>query len=319
MKEILYALILSLAVLILPPDTQAAQRFSIATGGTSGIYFPIGGAMAKAASKSGALQVTLESSNASVANINLITKTEIEMGFVQNDVTYWAYHGQNMFSQPLKNLRTVLALYPEHVHLVASKESGIKSIMDLRGKRVSVGAPGSGFEADARAVLEVAGITYNDLKADRVDIASAVNRFKDNLLDAAFFVTGYPAPGPMEIATSRAISLISMDKAFMEKLIKAYPFFVAHSIPGGTYQGVDTATETPAVLALLVTHDKMPDDAIYAFLKGVFDNLPEVHASHAKAREITLQNALDGLTAPLHPGAVKFFKEKGLTIPAIAQ
>jgi len=316
-KGMLYALIFSFVLLIQIPEAQSAQkRLSIATGGTSGIYFPIGGAIAKAVSKAGDIQATAESSNASIANVNLITKMEIELGFVQNDVTFWAYHGENMFEKPLTNLRTVVALYPEHIHLVAAKDSGINSIADLRGKRVNVGAPGSGYEADARSILRVAGMTFDDLKASRLDIAGAVARFKDHQIDAAFFVTGYPAPGPMDMATSRPITLVNFDKEFMDKLIEAYPYFIPSVIPGGTYQGIDADTATPAVMALLVTHDQMPEETIYAFLKNLFDNVAEVQGSHAKAREISLENALNGVAAaPLHPGAVRFYKERGLTFP----
>ena len=317
MKGIFFALVMTIAVLGQTPDAQCAERFSIATGGTSGIYFPIGGAIAKAASKTGELQATAESSNASIANINNVAQKEIEMAFAQQDVTYWAYNGQNMFEKPLSNVRTIMALYPEHVHLVVTVDSGIKTFADLKGKRVNVGSPGSGYEADSKAVLDVAGMTFSDVSLNRMDIASAVSRFKDGQLDAAFFVTGYPAPGPMDIATSRAIKLLDYDKAFMDKLIAKYPFFVASTIPGGTYDGTPETVNTPAVMALIVTHDGVSEDTVYKFLTNVFNNLPEIHASHAKAKDITLENAMDGVVAaPLHPGAAKFFKEKGLTFPA---
>ena len=316
-KGIFLALFFSLAALCQAPEAQSAQkRFSIATGNTAGVYFPIGGAVAKAVSKSGELQVTAEAANASIANVNLLSRHEIEMAFVQNDVTFWAFNGQNMFEKPLPNLRTVMALYPEHVHWVVTKASGINSIDDLRGKRINVGAPGSGFEAGARSILQVAGMTFDDLRANRLDASGAASRFKDNQLDAAIFVIGYPAPAPMDIAISRPISLLNFEKEFMDKLVAAHPFFVPSVIPGGTYQGVDKDTTTPAVMALIVTHDRMPEDTVYIFLKNLFDNLPEVQAAHAKAREITLETALDGMSAaPLHPGAIKFFKEKGLTFP----
>jgi TRAP transporter TAXI family solute receptor len=316
-KGILCALLFSLVLLFQAPEAQSAQtRFSIATGGTAGVYFPIGGAIAKAVSKTGALQVTAESSNASVANVNLLSRYEIEMAFVQNDVTFWAYNGQNMFEKPLPNLRTVMALYPEHVHWVISKTSDIKSIGDLRGKRVNVGPPGSGYEAGARSILQVAGMTFDDLRANRLDNSGATARFKDTQLAAALFVLGYPAPAPMDIATSRPITLLDFDEEFMAKLTATHPFFVPSIIPSGTYQGIDKDTVTPAVMAIIVTHDKMPEQTVYTFLANLFDNLEEVQAAHAKAREITLENALGGVgAAPMHPGAVKFFKEKGLSLP----
>lgn len=316
-KGILCTLLFSLVFLFHAPDAQAAQqRLSIATGGTGGVYFPVGGAIARAVSKTGELQVTAESSNASVANINLLGQREIELAFAQQDVTYWAFNGHNMFNNPMPNIRTVMALYPEHVHLVVGRDSGINTLEDLRGKRVSVGAPGSGFEADSRAILEVAGMTFNDIRANRLDGASTVSRFKDGQLDAAFFVIGYPAPGPMDIATSRPINLVNFDKDFMDKLVAAHPFFVPSVIPGGTYHGIDKDTATPAVMALIVTHDQMPEETIYTFLTNLFNNLPEIQAAHSKAQSITLETAMDGVVAaPLHPGAARFFKEKGLTFP----
>ena len=317
-KGMLCALIFSLVALIQAPEAESAQkRLSILTGGTAGIYFPIGGAMAKAVSKAGDLQATAESSNASVFNVNLLSKYEAEMAFVQNDVTAWAFKGEHMFDKPMPNLRTVVSIYPEHVHLVTAKDSGIKSLADLKGKRVSVGPPNSGYEADARILLQLAGMSFNDFNTSRLSAADSAARYKDNQIDAAFMTIGYPAPAPMDMNTSKPISLVHFDKAFLDKLVATHPYFVASIIPAGTYQGVDTDTPCPAVMALIVTHDKMSDDTVYAFLKNLFDNLPDVHISHAKAKELSLENALRGIAAaPLHPGAAKFYKEKGLTLPA---
>ena len=316
MKRTLRALTLIVSVLAFASFAQAADRISIATGGTAGTYFPLGGALAQAASKSGALKATAETSNASVANINLIGARDIEMALVQNDVAFWAMNGMNMFNgKPVKNMMAVLALYPEEVQLVITKKSGIKTINDLKGKRVSVGAPGSGTEADVQAIFQVAGLTYKDLgAADRLDYATTASRFKDEQIDAGFLVTGYPSPAIMDIATTKDITLLSFDKDFLAKLNKAYPYFVPATIPAGTYNGIDTPIAVPAVMGIVVTHDKMSDKVVYEFLKGVFDNLPDVHAAHAKGKNITLESALNGLTVPLHPGAAKFYKEKGLKV-----
>ncbi|MDR1489405.1 MAG: TAXI family TRAP transporter solute-binding subunit [Desulfovibrio sp.] len=310
-------LALAFSLLCLTSGALAAERLSLATGGTAGTYFPIGGAIANAVSKGGVVQATAETSNASVANINLVGKGEIETAIVQNDVTFWAYNGQNMFeNKPVKNLRAVLALYPEHVHLVVSKASKIAKLSDLRGKRVSVGAPGSGVEANVKAILQAADMTYKDLgEAGRMDFASTANRFKDEQVDAAFLTTGYPSPAIMDIAATKEITLVSMDRAFLDKLHKIHPYFVPDKIPAGTYRGVDKDAATPAVMAIIVAHDKVSEKVIYEFLKGIFDNLSDVQASHAKAKEISLDKALSGLTVPLHPGAVKYYKEKGVKLP----
>ena len=308
--------LLFLAVLTLAATPAfAAKRVSLATGGTAGTYFPVGGALAGAASKSGAIKVTAETANASVANINLLSTKDIELAMVQNDVSYWAFNGEQMFKdKPVKSLRAVLSIYPEDVHLVVTRASGIKNIGDIKGKRVSVGAPGSGTEADVQAIFQVLGLTYNDMKVDRLDYTGTANRFKDEQIDAGFLVTGFPSPAVMDIATTKDITLVNFDKDFLAKLQKAFPYFVPHVIPKGTYNKIDEDINTPAVMAMIVAHDKVSDDVVYEFLKGVFNNLDDVHKAHAKAKDISLKTALDGLTVPMHPGAVKFYKEKGLAV-----
>jgi TRAP transporter TAXI family solute receptor len=296
---------------------QAKDYVSIATGGTSGTYYPIGGAIAQAASKSGALQATAETGNASVANLNLIGKGEIEIGFAQNDTSFWAYNGQHMFKAPMKNLRTVAALYPEHVQVIIAGGSNIAAIGDLKGKRVSVGAAGSGVEADVRAIFEVAKLTYGDMKVDHLDFGATTNRFKDNQIDVGFVVAGFPTASIMDLTTTKDVSLLSFSEDFLAQLNKAHPYFVASTIPGKTYRGIDQDTRTPAVVAMLVTHDKVPENVIYEFVKNMYENLDTIHASHATAKQITLESALKGVTLPVHPGAAKYYKEKGVAIPEI--
>jgi TRAP transporter TAXI family solute receptor len=315
-RKQLFVIALALTALLASAGLAlAAKSFvSIATGGTAGTYFPIGGAIAQAVSKAGALQATAETGNASVANINLIAKGDIEIAFVQNDIAYWAFKGEQMFKQPLANVRAVAALYPEHIQIILAKNAGINKIEDMKGKRVGVGAPGSGTEGDAKAIMTLAGLQNSDMKVDFLDFGQTTTRFKDNQIDAGFVVAGYPTASVMDLALTKDIALLSFDDAFLDKLSKAHPYFVASHIPGKTYRGVDNDVKTPAVMAILVTHDKVSEDVIYNFTKGLFDNITDVQISHAKAKEITLKTALDGLTVPLHPGAAKYFKEKGLSV-----
>ena len=296
---------------------QAVDYVSIATGGTSGTYYPIGGAIAQAASKGGAIQATAETGNASVANLNLIGKGEIEVGFAQNDTAFWAYNGQQMFKSPMKNLRTVAALYPEHVQVIIAKDAKIVGIDDLKGKRVSVGAAGSGVEADVRAIFDVAKLTYGDMKIDHLDFGATTNRFKDNQIDVGFVVAGFPTASIMDLTTTKDVGLLSFSDDFLAQLNKTHPYFVASVIPAKTYRGIDQDTKTPAVVAMLVTHDKVPENVIYEFVKNMFENLETIHASHATAKQITLDKALDGVTVPVHPGAAKYYKEKGIAVPDI--
>lgn len=317
MKLKLHLSLLACAVYLFAftPFVQAKEFLSIATGGTSGTYYPIGGAIAKAVSKSGVLQVTAETGNASVANINLVSKGEIEIAFAQNDISYWAFKGTQMFKTPLGNLRAVAALYPEHVQLITLKDSNIKTIEDLKGKRVSVGAPGSGVEADVQAIFQVAGLTYKDMKVDYLDFGATTSRFKDNQIDAGFVVAGYPTASIMDLATTKPITLLNFDEAFLTKLSKEHPYFVPSTIPAGTYTGIDTVINTPAVMAILITNADVSEETIYEFTKELYANITDVHIAHAMAKDIKLQTALEGLTIPLHPGAAKFYKEKGMKLP----
>ncbi|MDR3331514.1 MAG: TAXI family TRAP transporter solute-binding subunit [Synergistaceae bacterium] len=314
-RRILTVIALAVAAVVVCGTAFAADVFlSIATGGTSGTYYPIGGAIAQAVSKGSGIQATAETGNASIANLNLVGNGDIEVAFVQNDTAFWAYTGKLMFKSPLKNLRAIASLYPEHIQLIITKDSAVKTLEDLKGKRIGVGAPGSGTEGDVRAIFQVAGLKYGDMKVDFLDFGATTSRFKDNQIDAGFVVSGYPTASVMDLATTKDITLLSFDPAFLEKLKQEHPYFVPSSIPAGTYRGVDNEIITPAVIAILVTHEDVPEDIIYNFTKAMFTNIDDIHASHAKGREISLETALEGLTVPLHPGAAKFYKESGLKV-----
>lgn len=314
-KGIIVTFMALLAALAVTTVAAAAPTYmSVATGGTSGTYYVVGGAIASAITKGGKIQCTAETGNASVANLNLVATEGIEIAFVQNDIAYWAYNGELMFQgKPAKNIRAVASLYPEHIQAVVTKESGIKSIADLKGKRVGIGAPGSGVEGDVQAIFKVAGLTYDDLaKADFLDFAATTSRFKDNQIDAGFVVAGYPTASIMDLTTTKDVTLLSFDDEMLATLQKEYPFFVPSTVPANTYSGITTETKTPAVMAILITNDSVPDEQIYEFLTAMYGNLTDIAAVHAKGKEITLEGALNGLTCPLHPGAEKFFKEKGI-------
>ncbi|MCL2147335.1 MAG: TAXI family TRAP transporter solute-binding subunit, partial [Synergistaceae bacterium] len=290
-----------------------AVSIYIATGGTAGTYYPVGNAIAEAVSKNTNLQVCAGSSINPGAHLILVAAGEYEMAFFSADVTAWAFNGEIMFEgNPLKNIRAVAALYPETLHIIA--KPGIKDINQLIGKRVAVGAPGSGTEGDARTLLNSIGLTYYDMKAELMDFGGFIKYFKDDKVDAGFVVAGVPTSAIMDLATTEEISLINFDRETMDKIIAANPYFVPNVIPAGTYRGIYEDVITPAVMALLITNEDMPEDVIYNFCKGMFENIDEVQNSHPMARYISLENALHGITAPLHPGAAKFYKEMGLDV-----
>lgn len=298
---------------------QAKTFVSIATGGTGGTYYPIGGGIADVVSRYAKdVQATAETGNASVANLNLIGTHSIEFALVQNDTAWWAAKGEIMFEKAYPNVRAVATLYPETNHLITMRKANIKTIHDLKGKRISVGAPGSGTEADMRCLLEIAGLDYPDMKkVDFLDFNNTVDRMKDGQLDAGFVVAGWPVAAIMDLATTHDVDLVSFDDEFLAKLQKKYPFFVKDVVPAGTYRGIDHDVAAPAVMAMIVVDADVPEEVVYQFTKAMWDHIDEIQRTHAKAQLITLETAFDGLPVPLHDGAARYYKEIGLKIPEI--
>jgi len=296
----------------------AAKTFiSIATGGTGGTYYPLGGGIAEIITRIVPdFQVTSETGNASAANIMLIGTRQVEMALVQNDVAYWASRGILPFREKVENIRAVASLYPEHLHCITLKDSGINDIMDIRGKRVSVGAPESGVLGDVAAVLKAAGLKYSDMSTDFLDFNSTTRRFKEGQLDVGFVVAGYPTSSITDLAATHEIDLVNFNEDFMTVLLAEHPFFVKGVIPAGTYQGIDRSVQTPAVLAMLVCDAALPQDVVYRFTRALWENVSDLQKVHEKAKYITLDTAMDGISVPVHPGAAQFYAEKGMTVPA---
>ncbi|MEA3284742.1 MAG: TAXI family TRAP transporter solute-binding subunit [Synergistota bacterium] len=317
MRKFLTALMVVGVLVMSVAGAASAKTFvSLATGGTGGTYYPVGGGLADLISRHlPDVQMTGETGNASVANLNLIGTHEIEMAFVQNDVAYWAYNGERMFKTPYKNIRLVASLYPEHIQCITLKGSGVKDIMDIKGKRVSVGAPGSGVQGDVSAILQVAGIKYADMNTDFLDFNNTTQRFKDGQLDVGFVTAGYPTSSIMDLATLHDIDLVSFSDEFMAELTETFSYFVKSSIPAGTYNGVDHDTPTPAVMAMWVCDADLPEDLIYRITKTFWENVEEMHKVHSKCKLFTLDTATAGASVPVHPGAAKFYKEAGISVP----
>ena len=307
-----------LLVSFIATGAWAAKTFiSIATGGTGGTYYPLGGGIAEIITrKVPDFQVTSETGNASAANIMLIGTRQVEMALVQNDVAYWASRGILPFREKVENIRAVASLYPEHLHCISLKGSGIDDIMDIREKRVSVGAPGSGVLGDVAAVLKAAGLKYADMSTDFLDFNSTTRRFKEGQLDVGFVVAGYPTSSITDLAATHDIDLVNFNDDFMAVLLAEHPFFVKGLIPAGTYQGIDRSVQTPAVLAMLVCDAALPQDVVYRFTRALWENVSDLQKVHEKAKYITLDTAMDGISVPVHPGAAQFYAEKGMTVPA---
>jgi hypothetical protein len=308
MKRLLVAAIALLVIV-----TQAATFLTIATGGTAGTYYPLGAGMADIWNKNiKGMNAMVQSTGASVANINLLRNKEVDLIFVQNDVAFYAYNGVELFKEPFPQLRGLATLYPETVQIVALADRGINSVYDLKGKRVAVGAAGSGTEVNARQILAAAGITYNDIKVQYLSFAEAASNLKDGNIDAAFVTAGHPTAAIVDLAAVRKIVLVPVADEIIRSLQKDYPFYVKIVVPAGTYKGVDTDAVTVAVKAMLAVRAEMPEDLAYQLLKTMYANQKRLIEAHAKGELIIPETGKEGMSIPLHPGAEKFFKEMGL-------
>ena len=216
------------------------QFINIATGGTAGTYYPIGGAIAEVLNKNG-MNASAQSTGASVANINMLKDKQVELAIVQNDITYYAVNGKEMFEEggKIENLSAIASLYPETCQFIVMDSSGIKSINDLKGKRVAVGAAGSGAEANARQILAAYGITYDDVEEQFLSFAEGAYALKDGTVDAAFVTAGYPTASVQDISSQNKIRILPIDDEHVKKLSDKYPFYTKTTVPAGTYQGFD--------------------------------------------------------------------------------
>lgn len=285
---------------------------SIATGGTGGTYYPLGGALSNILNNAGVnYTATAQATGASVENVELVTKGDAEIGFIQNDVAYYAANGTDTFEGNKKpSLRGLCCLYPEVVQIAASAESGIKTIDDLKGKKVAVGAPGSGVEVNVKQILEVHGITYDDLgKVDYLSFAEAADQIKSGQIDAAFITAAIPSSAYTELATTHDINLIPIAEDKAQELIEKYPFYVNLHITPTEYKGQDKELSLVAVQSMLVVDEKMSDEDAYNIVKLLFENLDTMKESHARGGDIALDKALDGMSIEVHPGAQKYFDE----------
>ncbi len=293
----------------------APQQLTLGTGGTAGTYYPFGGAMSQIISDNsdGMVNITAQSTGASIENINLLAAGDVDLIIVQNDLSDYAVNGTEFFKdRKIENITAIARLYPETIHLVVSKESGITTLEGFKGKNVSVGAPGSGNEANARQIFDVYGFGYDDFKPHFISYAETTDHFKDRLVDAFIYTTGTPNPSIQDISTLQDIVFVPIDGEKREELLKKYPFFAKDILPANSYRGLDKPVETVAVQAILAARKGLSEDVVYAITKALFENLEALGNSHHKGKTVSIEKALDGISVPVHPGAVKYYKEKGI-------
>jgi uncharacterized protein len=308
---------------------QEMRFFRIGTGGVAGTYYPIAGLIADIISnppgarpceKGGScgvpgLVAIAQSSNGAVANVDAIASGALESGFAQSDVAYWAYTGTGIYEGhgKIENLRAIANMYPESVHIVARAGSGIKSVRDLKGKRVSLDEPGSGTLVDARIILDAFGLSETDLTPSYVKPNQAGAMMDEGQLDAFVIVAGYPTGSVSELCASAGCELVPIQGPEVDALLERYPFFAKDTIPAHTYPGVGQ-TETLSVGAQWLVGAEVDDDLVYGITKALWhDNARKLlDDGHIKGRAITLETALDGIAIPLHPGAERYYREVGL-------
>ena len=316
MKKIVKAaaLVICTAFVLAGCSKNAKKDYILATGGTGGTYYPFGGAIANIwNTKIENMNVTAQATGASAENLRLINKGEAEYAIVQNDVMDYAYNGKDLFAgEKLENIMTIGTLYPEVVQIAVSKDSGIKSVADFRGKRISVGDAGSGVEFNAKQILEGYGLTFDDIKKSNLSFKESAEGIQNGTLDSCFVTAGVPNAALQELAFSAGLVLVPVDSVAAEKICKKYNYYTVTSIPGGTYKGTDSDTAALAIKATLAVNAKLDEEIVYQMTKALFENLDSLAAAHAKGKEVSAKAAVTGVSVPFHPGAKKYFTEIGL-------
>jgi len=295
----------------------AAQFVTIGTGGVTGTYYPTGGAVCRLVNqvkKETGIRCSVESTGGSVYNINTIKNGELDFGIAQSDVVYQAANGTDKFEgNKIEKLRSVIAIYPELFTLVSRKDANINTIMDIKGKRINLGNPGSGNEATALAMFDALGMSKDDLAfAGALKASEMPDALRDNKIDGYFYMVGHPTANIKDASNSVDVKIVPIEGDKINKFVKANPYFAQANVSGGLYKGNDSDTPTFGVKAVLVTSTDVSDEAVYTVVKQILENFEEFKKLHPAYANITKESLLDGLSAQLHNGAKKYFKEIGL-------
>lgn len=315
------AVVLSAIVFLCVSMTEvcATQYVTIGTGGVTGVYYPTGGAIAKMVNKKRKqykLRAAVEPTSGSVFNVNAVMAGDLDFGVVQSDTQYQAFNGvANWGGKPQGKLRAVFSIHPETVTLVAAADSGITNVAGLRGRRVNIGEQGSGQRGNALDLLRAAGIDYKkDLVAESIGAAESATMLQKGRIDAFFYTVGHPNGSVKEaVAGARKVRFVPIDKEIVDKLVAQSPYYAPEVIPVAMYPGVDNQEDVPSfgVVATLVTSADVADDVVYIITKAVFENFEEFKKLHPAYSTLSRETMLQGLSAPLHPGAIKYYKEVG--------
>ncbi|MBT8410950.1 MAG: TAXI family TRAP transporter solute-binding subunit [Octadecabacter sp.] len=295
----------------------AQVQLSVATGGTGGVYYPMGGGLAEIINNHvEGYSATAEVTGASVENMGLIATGDADFAIGLADTVAQAYTGTGRFDgQQLPMVRSVASLYANMVQIVALEGSGITSLEDLRGKRVSIGAPGSGTEVNAGAILEANGISYDDIEEQRLNFNETADALANGDIDVGFWSVGAPTSSILNLATTQDIVVIELTEAELTAAMGANATFATTTLAGGTYNGVDADVGVLGIPNVLTVSSEMSDDVAYAVTKAMFENIADLQAVHPAANETTVEFTMSATPIPLHPGAIRYYEEIGTTIP----
>jgi len=321
MKTRSFVLLILLSVLFVSCNQQQTNFVTIGTGGVTGVYYPTGGAISRMINQQKdvyQIKATVESTPGSVYNINAVLSGDLDFGIAQSDRQYQAYHGLAEWadSGAQEELRSVFSIHPESITLIASEESGINSLADLKGKRINLGNPGSGQLQNSRDILKAIGLDEKDFNAEFVKAVEAPGLLQDERIDAFFYTVGHPNGNIKESTSGRIkVKIIPITGPEIDKMLEEYPYYAKSVIPKEFYPNSlnEEDINTIGVKATFITSMKVNNDIVYAMTKEVFENLEEFKKLHPAYKVLTRENMMDGLSAPLHEGAIKYFKEVGLS------
>ncbi len=317
-RKISLIIVLSLIVLAFAgcsdSDKQGTSFVNIGTGGTAGTYFPLGGAFAEIWNNNiEGVNATAQSTGASVANINLLLDEKVEVVIVQNDIVWYAHNGVNMFDgQKFEDLRGLCTLYSEPLQIVTT-DPNIKTLSDLKGKKIAVGAIGSGVEANARQIIAAAGLDFDkDIEAKFLSFSEASSGLKDKQVDVAFLTAGIPTAAIQDLSAQHDVYVVPITGDLADGLIEEYDFFTQFTIPAGTYKGQKEDVTTLTVKSMLAVSSNLDEELAYQLTKQIYTNHERIEAAHNVGKYITKETAAEGMSVPLHKGSEKYFKEEGI-------
>ena len=292
-------------------DGVDATSINVGTGGTTGTYYGFCNVVATVINEKTDMELTVQSSGASKANILDIDDGIVQMAIVQNDVMDYAYNGTSLFENDgaITSFSTLGAVYAEVCQIVARADSGIKTVADLKGKKVSVGDSGSGVEFNAQQILGAYDITFEDIDKQNLSFQASADALKDGKIDAFFCTAGAPTVAITDLSTTTGIVLVEIDDEHLAKLQKDYGFYAAYTVPAGTYNGIDKDAQTVAVKATFIVSNDLSEETVYNLTKAIYEN--KDNYTHDKAKEMSLEYAVESISVPFHPGATKYFKEVG--------